>query len=273
MIIAQNVFVFRNDEHALSRRPQKYNKPTNHSVICLPFRSTIEKLFPWQLFNNPKDKFNSEGVFRLIKTETETNQIKKWCDDCCDLVFLNDCMDISLALSYNFKAIKDEETLVPTIFGELERFAKQSQDTDAITKIINHMIERIKFFDILNHADCICGVPKQQGKGFHLPEELARGVAASLNKEDITPHLEFDISKPSLKGLPYQRKWDALENSDIIFSPNAPNLKNSKIILIDDKYQSGVTIQFVASKLQEQGAKEVYGLCAVKTWRDDDNQT
>lgn len=252
-----------------SIRPQKYINPEYHSVIYLPFRNTIEKLFPWKLFNNKKSTFSQDSLFRLIQTEEETNQINKWCDECSDLVFLNDCMDVSFALSFNFADRPGNYTSI----GQLERDAKQEQDAESIQEIINHLTKRIQFFEILKRADFVCGVPKHQGKGFHLPEELARGVATSLHKTDITPHLEFDKSKPSLKDLPYQRKWDVLENSGITFSSNIPNLKNSKIILIDDKYQSGVTIQFVASKLQEQGAKEVYGLCAVKTWRDDDNQT
>ncbi|MBF0334071.1 MAG: nickel-dependent hydrogenase large subunit, partial [Alphaproteobacteria bacterium] len=43
------------------------------------------------------------------------------------------------------------------------------------------------------------------------------------------------------------------------------------VILIDDKYQSGVTLQYVASRLYQAGARRVYGLCAVKTMRDTDN--
>jgi predicted amidophosphoribosyltransferase len=41
--------------------------------------------------------------------------------------------------------------------------------------------------------------------------------------------------------------------------------------LIDDKYQSGTTAQFVASHLYQAGAAEVCGLFCIKTWRDTDN--
>lgn len=50
-----------------------------------------------------------------------------------------------------------------------------------------------------------------------------------------------------------------------------PSVIGKRVILFDDKYQSGMTLQFVASKLLEAGATDVYGLCAVKTWRDTDN--
>jgi len=46
--------------------------------------------------------------------------------------------------------------------------------------------------------------------------------------------------------------------------------KGRKVILLDDKYQSGTTAQFVASQLYDAGASEVQGLFCVKTWRDTD---
>ncbi len=52
---------------------------------------------------------------------------------------------------------------------------------------------------------------------------------------------------------------------------SAFNVKDKTIILIDDKYQSGITIQYIAMKLQQAGAHEVYGLSFVKTLRDKDN--
>ena len=58
---------------------------------------------------------------------------------------------------------------------------------------------------------------------------------------------------------------------EFLTQDNTVTLQGKLIILIDDKYQSGITLQFVASRLLEKGASKVFELCAVKTWRDDDN--
>ena len=50
-----------------------------------------------------------------------------------------------------------------------------------------------------------------------------------------------------------------------------PEVKGRKILLIDDLYQSGITMNYVAMLLLEQGAKKVYGLACEKTCRNDDN--
>lgn len=37
-------------------------------------------------------------------------------------------------------------------------------------------------------------------------------------------------------------------------------------MLVDDLYMSGITLQYVAMKLKEAGARKVYGLCLVKSF-------
>ena len=41
--------------------------------------------------------------------------------------------------------------------------------------------------------------------------------------------------------------------------------KGKDIILVDDLYMSGTTLQYVAMKLKEAGARKVFGLCFVKS--------
>ena len=43
------------------------------------------------------------------------------------------------------------------------------------------------------------------------------------------------------------------------------DLKNKTILLLDDMYQSGVTMQYVAMRLKEAGAKRVFGMAIVKS--------
>ena len=71
-----------------------------------------------------------------------------------------------------------------------------------------------------------------------------------------------------MKALSLDKKWKALEAASLQVGKQ---VNRKKVILIDDKYQSGTTAQFVAAKLYEAGAQVVYGLFCVKTWRDTDN--
>lgn len=176
-----------------------------------------------------------------------------------------------MALAYTFRS--EGATTTRTEFGAYEYEAKQNGCVASIEAIAQRMCDLIKFLPPYRDANLICGVPKEESKGFHLPEELAKRVTSHTGIGDITANFRFGANKPSLKNLPIEQKWDALEGCDFNANPESINLEGQSIILIDDKYQPGVTIQYVASQLQKRGAARVLGLCAMKTWRDDDNSS
>lgn len=113
-------------------------------------------------------------------------------------------------------------------------------------------------------------MPAHPDKPFDLPSEIAKIVSQKVGKSDITSNFIFKNGKGKIKELPYGEKWDEWDKTGLTF--NDPTLIAKKsVILIDDKYQSGSTISFVASKLQEAGAARIYGLSLVKTLSNDDN--
>jgi len=91
-----------------------------------------------------------------------------------------------------------------------------------------------------------------------------------LGKENLTQHFGCARVKQSdLKEAHVEEKWALLEATGLSLKYPIPN--RSDVILIDDKYQSGTTMQFVAMKLQEAGARYVFGISLVKTLRDTDS--
>jgi orotate phosphoribosyltransferase-like protein len=65
-----------------------------------------------------------------------------------------------------------------------------------------------------------------------------------------------------------EQKVEALVGS---VSVDATKVADKTIVVVDDLYQSGLTINYIAEELRQVGAKEVFGLAAVKTLRNDDN--
>ena len=81
--------------------------------------------------------------------------------------------------------------------------------------------------------------------------------------------VEFKAEKDSIKSLPMGEKWKALKEGKLLADDR---VRGKKIILLDDKYQSGITAQAVASAMYDAGAAEINGVFCVKTWRNTDNQ-
>jgi predicted amidophosphoribosyltransferase len=157
---------------------------------------------------------------------------------------------------------------VYTELGQAEHDAKSSQDEDAIEKLSSSCVETINNIPFYSGCTLVCAVPPSPEKTWDLPTELAERIASNGGKMDVSSEIKFKKKKESVKTLSLEDKWKALEAADLGVS-NKVNGRN--IILVDDKYQSGTTAQFVASYLYQAGANEVHGLFCVKTWRDTDN--
>lgn len=120
------------------------------------------------------------------------------------------------------------------------------------------------------NAQALIPVPlhssKMRKRGFNQAELLARHVGRILNipvRTDIVQRIR--ATRPQ-KELTWRERQNNLKGA---FKISRYDVKLKKIILVDDIYTTGSTIDGIAGKLLEQGAEEVYfiSLCI---GRDDD---
>lgn len=263
---------------------QKKKKKSN-STFSVKIES-VKKIFEAQtglLFEETR-KFGN--YWRYLDAE-EIEKVEKWEQAQGTLVYVHDCLSLSLALDFNFtKHRGDVQTkcvpvapteCVPvaptrTHLGLLEGNAKSGTNSNAIKELAEAISQSITKLPFYKDANFVCAVPPSPEKNFDLPTEIVKQVSVTVKKPDITGGFTFSNEKKSLKNTGYEKKWDTLERAKLAFqSENNIDIRDKTIILIDDKYQSGITIQFVAMKLQQAGAREVYGLCVVKTLSNSDN--
>ena len=167
-----------------------------------------------------------------------------------------------------------------TRIGKAVYDAKNNKDQGAIeelTRCYNEIIDDETLHSTTNKYpyrdfDLICAVPARRNKDFDLPTRIASNLSSIINKQNITSRftvksLSTQIS--SAKNLRIEDKWHAWEQAQIELNYD---ISGKSVLLIDDLYQSGISIQYVAMKLQRAGAQEVYGLCMTKTMRNTDNQ-
>ncbi len=70
-----------------------------------------------------------------------------------EIVFLRDCLDLSLALSMNYE--NEERTEI----GELEYRAKYENDTKAEEKLVSFCVDWIQQLPSYKDADYVCAMP------------------------------------------------------------------------------------------------------------------
>ena len=188
----------------------------------------------------------------------------KWHDRHKRFIFLRDLLDCSVALDLNF-----QERGRYTELGLAEFNAKDARHAPSIELLAKACVRAISEISFYKESDVICAVPPSPEKEWDLPREIARLVSERIKRPDISAVVKFRRIKRSIKATSLAEKWDTLSSAGLQVDES---LNGLKIILLDDKYQSGTTAQFVASGLYEAGAKAVNGLFCIKTWRDTDNQ-
>ena len=234
---------------------KKYN---GQWKITLPFKESIQPIIKKEIGNDINlfpSKYEKGGVWRLITNE----EYNKWHDfiTCYkNIVFLRDCLDISLSLSMNII-----ENGSRTEIGELEYQSKYNSNNDAEKQLVSLCEEWINKLPCYKDADLICAVPSKT------PDNLPQRIADKLN---ITPiNISNTISwtsktKDVKNAEKVEDKINILEESGLTID-NIEQLKDKVIILFDDLYMSGVTLQYIAMKLKDAGAQRVLGLTIVKS--------
>lgn len=248
-------------------QPKRISDPNYVGTFNVPFGEGFSRVFPWQLFRNRHDRYHDDSVWRSIVNEEEFQQIQTWVENQGDRVFLRDCLSSSIALSLNFSDVSEKRR---TEIGELEYRAKNRADRNALKNLALYSMNLIEGTPCYRKAEYIAAVPPHPEKRFDVPSEIVKMVCGKSQKiTNITEHFHFGDKKLSAKSASLRDKWIMWEQANL--SINCC-LDGKDVILLDDKYQSGTTIQFVAMKLQEAGARGIFGLSLVKTMRDTDNQ-
>ena len=203
------------------------------------------------------------GRYRFLNDEGQIKQAVEWQEARKPLIFLRDSLTCSIALDYNLKSPG-----AYTHLGNMEHDAKANRTPASIKSLAVSSAKALSTLSFYKDGDAVCAVPPSLGKEWDLPTEIAGRVAAKVQLEDVSELVRFRREKKSVKSVSLAEKWKTLEGGKLEVSSK---IKGRRIVLIDDKYQSGTTLQFVAAKLLEAGAEDVVGLCCVKTWRDTDN--
>lgn len=229
--------------------------------IVLPFDETIEPIarrcLRMDRFLFPSRFGNS--FYRQIHNEKEYQQIAAFVEQVRDMVFLRDTLDLSLALSMH-----ETEPGQRTTLGEHEYQVKYQQgnkdiaeDLAALTAELQHRLDELPFFKL---ADYVCAVPSSK--------PFMREIIGSLEGfsfTDISAQVSWDNKNGSLKNVETaDEKLDMIQSWGFRIAEGA-DLKGKTILLLDDMYQSGVTMQYVAMRLKESGAKRVFGIAIVKS--------
>lgn len=111
-------------------------------------------------------------------------------------------------------------------------------------------------------AEAVIPVPlhsqKYRARGFNQAQVLAEGIGRELNIPVLTGVVGRNKSTIAQKNLNDKERQENIKNAFKIID-NEVKLK--KILLVDDIYTTGSTMDALARVLRENGVKEIYFIC------------
>lgn len=250
-------FSFAKKPNALSRG----DKGPAVGFLNVSFPETFETILPWAI-ETAKGRYG-DFYRRVVREEGEFQRIASWIEANKDIVFIRSLLDSCVALA--------EHQTGPgcrSAIGELERSAKFDNNRTAEDQLVDAMVAAYRRLHVDLEIDAICSVPPSRVGEASLPNRIAAKMAAQLGLNDLTSELGWARAKPSVKETPVSEKWNVLEGVGLTVSEL---FKGRNVLIIDDMYQSGSTIHFVASKLREAGCGDIHCFAVVKALGDTDN--
>jgi len=229
-------------------------------TFSVPYSDTIKPVFE-AATNLVLHQSRFGNYWHSINSEKEYSTIDAFFNEYSQIVFIRDCLELSIALSENFS--DDNRTRI----GMLEYEAKYCGNKNAEKEIVDICAEWLKKLPYYKNADYICAIPPSKNGADNLPRLIARGLTG-FQFQNISENVLWAKDKEELKEMEISKKLNYLENTGLEIGVD---LKGKVVILLDDLYQSGITMQYVAMKMKESGASKIFGLSIVKSRKNTDN--
>lgn len=247
--------------------------------LVLPFEQTFRNCFGTMLDCN-FHPYPSRGRLTIFLNDTAGDKeapqdVADWVETVGKYVAIQDLLAISFALDYTCQAGNPENEW--TDIADQRKNAKPYGEEKATTahlkaaeQLADRCLEFLEEMTCYDPADAIIAVPPSDpNKCYNLPRELARLIANHKQLQDLSDSV-FDMKQHDpIKNTSKENKLAILRQAARI--KDDTEVQGRTIILIDDLYQSGTTMNYYAKLLLDVGAVSVLGLACEKTCRNDDN--
>jgi hypothetical protein len=246
----------------------------NVGVPLKPYTKAFDEVFFPKINHIGWREGNSHTYYTYLKDvdEEDLEEIREWLEKMRGWVGIRDCLPISFALDFDRKDGNPDlnKTKIGTLREEAKPYDRTPNDShyEAAEKLAENCIAFLNKVGCYNSLDAVIAVPPSSPeKEYSLPGIIANHIAEEWERDDLSDAVIKIKETKQAKNVALEDKLANIEGSIQVL----PKVKGLKILLIDDLYQSGITMNYVAMLLVEQGAKKVYGLACEKTCRNDDN--
>jgi hypothetical protein len=185
-------------------------------------------------------------------------------------IFIEDDLTESFSLDFHTRFVVGGYVRTETgqLVYEAKPYGPGSGSRTKADELADRMLSFTQQHPSYRNADVIVAVPPSNpNKRFDLPTHLVARLSASLGKPNVSNWIrKVRATKPMKDCGTIQEKIDNVRGA---FAPTPEaEFPGKKILLVDDIYQSGFTMNEVGRAVFAAGATYVFGLAATKTSKD-----
>jgi ComF family protein len=180
-----------------------------------------------------------------------------------NIIELSGDFDLGYSLSSHSCLRKSDKKR--TKMGELVYRFKYKFDKQSGEKLADLVIEFLEKNQNFKNTDVLITVPPSfSSRPFDPLTFLAQRISQPTKIQYLSEIIKRKkISKPQKKIFILKEKWENISDAFII--NNEVNLQNKKVLLLDDLYDSGATVNTISKLLKEIGVEKIFVLTIAKT--------
>jgi hypothetical protein len=249
------------------------------SYIQFPFRETLWNSFE-MMCNVPSIGLREnpvKGCYTYLKREDDDTlaRVLLWQSTVGQYVAIRDCLALSFALDFEHEDgdPNKPQTRIGALRYRAKTYDRKSTDESlaAADLLVQECLSFLQSMTCYGAADAVVAMPPSRpDKPFDLPRHLAKGIAIEIGKADLSHHVVTVKERKPLKETILAEKLGVIQGT--IAVGRGP-FQGCTVLLVDDLYQSGISMNYVAMELLKAGARAVLGLACEKTCRNDDNMS
>ncbi len=224
------------------------------------------------------DKLQAKDILRIEQFISDYKQFILLGKSCSIEPLFGNELDSIIALDYDFC---NQRWGIRTNVGELKyqaKFKKDISSADTLSVKMSKALPRLPELTIRKSLR-LTYVPTYTSRKYDLARYLTQTIAERLYNEnpvlptDMIVHPQLLKRIPKFRDLKIEEKikmWEELyQNNGVLLGDS---ISGCDVVIIDDIYQSGVTLWSYARLLKSLGAASVHALVCEKTWSDHDNR-
>jgi len=207
------------------------------------------------------NKISKEGICSTCRKTVKTIEEPR-CFSCgkpvkaMETEYCYDCSKTNVAFDQGKSLYLHQEKVVDALYG-LKFFNQRINGQLLGEELASHFYKEIKRWGIQEIVPIPMHPSKQRRRGFNQSEVIAEGLGKALNIP-VNNQLVYRIRKTkALKDLEREQR---IRNLDGAFGIPKSRKVPKVVLLVDDIYTTGVTMNKVAKVLKKAGCEKVYFL-------------